>query len=453
MVEQLLKRVHIGAKRLNHNILARPFVRHVGVLTVANGVGAVLSFVQGILVARWLGPELYGVAALVMSVPALVYKFFDARSSEASIKYLSEFHARGDRTRAAALCRLGYLIDFAVGSVAFLGVLVIAPWASRAIVHRPELVWLLVIYAAAFLPRSLQGTSYAVLAVHHRFATIALIQTTITGVRVALVLGLVLAGWSVPGVVWGNAVALALMGLLYAIAARPLLRSSWGNIPWSSTWGALKGYRREFARFVAYTDLNALLALVPKELDLLLLGYLRGPQDSGYYKLAKTIGSSVGYVAGPLNSVVYPDLAKLWALREYRLLRDKVHRLLQRVGFPLGFLVVIPIFLTPFFVPIVFGEVYIPAIPLIMTFLLSGSMSLFLFWLKPLYLAMGATLSWTRMTAFLSILFVFLALPSTYVFGALGLSLSFLLSHAISAILLTMYILHQLNNYEAHRGF
>ena len=88
-------------------VIERKFVRDVGVLTIGNGVAAVLSFTQTILVARWLGPELYGVAALVMSYPSLVYTFFDARSSEVSVKYLSEFHARGEHERALAMCKLG----------------------------------------------------------------------------------------------------------------------------------------------------------------------------------------------------------------------------------------------------------------------------------------------------------------------------------------------------------
>ena len=41
-------------------VLRRRFVQDVGVLTGAHFVGAALSFTQGILVARWLGPEAYG---------------------------------------------------------------------------------------------------------------------------------------------------------------------------------------------------------------------------------------------------------------------------------------------------------------------------------------------------------------------------------------------------------
>ena len=60
-------------------VVARRFVRDVSVLMAANCVKAALNFVQGILVARWLGPELYGVAALVMVYPGIMHTFFDAR--------------------------------------------------------------------------------------------------------------------------------------------------------------------------------------------------------------------------------------------------------------------------------------------------------------------------------------------------------------------------------------
>src|SRR5574342_174913 len=93
-------------------VMGRKFVHDVGVLVVANCAGAGLSLIQGILVARWLGPEQYGIAALVMNYPSLVYTFFDARSVEASVKYLNEFHAGGEPNRVLAMCKLGYVVDF-----------------------------------------------------------------------------------------------------------------------------------------------------------------------------------------------------------------------------------------------------------------------------------------------------------------------------------------------------
>ena len=61
--------LQVVCETIRTKILKRKFVRDVGVLTVANVIVAALSFVQGIVVARWLGPELYGITVLVMSYP------------------------------------------------------------------------------------------------------------------------------------------------------------------------------------------------------------------------------------------------------------------------------------------------------------------------------------------------------------------------------------------------
>jgi len=422
MVKSLTSHGRDIALRLRHSLVGRPFVRHVGALTLANGVVAVLSFVQGILVARWLGPELYGVAALVMSVPALVYTFFDARSAEASIKYLSEFHAQGERERAAAMCRLGYLIDFGVALLAFVGVLFIAPWASREIVRRPELAWLLVFYAAGFLPRSLQGTSYAVLAVHDRFPIIASIDVVITATRVALALGFVLAGWSVAGVVWANTMAMALGGLLYTLPSWRLMKRSWGAVGWAESWSILKGYRQEIARFLAYNDLNALLGMIPKQLDVVLLGYFRNPTEVGFYKLAKSLTAIAGHLVGPLQSVTYAELARIWGLGDTSAFTNKIRRLAFQIGLPIGLLTLGGIVLIPIIIPALFGQAYHPSVPALQLLLVGSAIWVTLFWLRPTYLAIGKIRVWTR----ISVLVVLLSLLGFFVvtplWGYIGIS-------------------------------
>jgi O-antigen/teichoic acid export membrane protein len=62
-----------------------------------------------------------------MSYPTLVYTFIDARTSEASVKFLAEFHVRNERDRILAMCKLGYALDFAIASLAFLVVAISAP--------------------------------------------------------------------------------------------------------------------------------------------------------------------------------------------------------------------------------------------------------------------------------------------------------------------------------------
>lgn len=428
LLEQAIERVQALSPR---RLLALPFVRNVGVLTAANFASAALAFVQGILVARWLGPELYGVAALVMSMPNLVFTFFDTRSVEASLKFLSEFHARGEGEKALAMCKVGYAVDFTIALLAFLVSIFIAPWAALNIAHRSEATGLIIIYASAFLPRALVSTSYAVLASLGHFSVIAFIGIATTLVRVILVLGMVWLGWQVAGVVWGNAAAMVLTGLLYSTYAFPLAKRQWGGLWWQVDWHLLKGRGREILGFIVYNDLTVLLGMIPKQLDVVLLGYFRNPTEVGYYKLAKSIAGTVGYLVGPLQSVTYPKFAQLWGTGNQEGLRRTVRRLALSGGAPLGLAALLGIAFVPFVVPPLVGNAYRPEIVAMQLLLVGSAVWLAFFWLRPLYFAKGMIKTWTNITVFvvcLSIAGFIVAIP---LWGYLGLAIWLMLMHLL----------------------
>ncbi|MGQ4648728.1 oligosaccharide flippase family protein [Lyngbya aestuarii] len=409
-------------KNFKAKLIGRKFVRDVGVLTIANFVGALLSFAQGILVARWLGPELYGVTALVMSYPGLVYTFFDAYSSQASVKYLSEFHAQGEQQRALAMCKLGYVIDLAIAFLAFGTVLISANWAAREVAHQPEAVGLIIVYALAFIPRGLVGTSRAILSTLGKFYLMAWIEFLTTGLRVILVLCLVLGGWQVSGVVWGNAIAMVATGLVYGFIGQIETRRSWGSILSQGKWQVLKPQRGEIFRFLGYNNLSTLLGMLPKQMDVLLIGYFRNPLEVGYYSLAKKLVSMVSYMAGPLQSVTYPEISRLWGLGGKHALRQKVQRLALQVGLPLGLAVSATVVLVPFFLPLLLGEDYRPAIAATQLLLIGSATWLACFWLRPLYFTIDQIKTWSLGIGIYAFVFVVLSIPVTVNYGYVGMS-------------------------------
>jgi O-antigen/teichoic acid export membrane protein len=407
-------------------VLSRPFVQHVGILTIASFVQAMIGFVKGILVARWLGPELYGVAALIMSYPGLVYTFFDARSVEASVKYLSQFHAKGEKERALAMCKFGYLVDIAIAVLSFSVVAITAGLAAERIVHRSGLTPLILVYTASLIPRAFVGISYAVMATLGHFPQIAAIEVTTAILSFALVLGMVASGLGVAGVIWGNAIATGLMGVLYGIFALHFIQAQWEGHWWKGTWSGLRGYRREIVRFLAFTDLNALLGMIPKQLDVILLGYFRNPTEVGYYKLAKSLSGAVGYLVGPLQSVTYPELARLWSLGNKDGLRRRVCQLAWKVGMPLGAAVLLGTALVPFLLPILVGFAYRPAAFATQILLAGSAVWLAFFWLRPLYFATGHLRKWVIGIGIYAVSFIALSVLTVPRFGYVGMTLSLL---------------------------
>jgi O-antigen/teichoic acid export membrane protein len=401
-------------------VIGRKFIEDATALTAANVVGAGLGFVQGLIVARWLGPEQYGVAALVMSYPSLIYTFFDAKSSDAAVKYIGQHHAESNREGALAICKLGYAVDFGIALLSFLAVAASAGWGARNVVHREAEAGLLTLYAASFLLQSLTGASYAVLTTLGRFTLIARLNIASAALRVVLVLGLTAAGWQVAGVVFGNAFAIAANGLLLWLAARSAARGAWGATPIHGDLRAIGTRLREVLSFTVFSDLNTMIGIIPKKMDLILLGYARGTEQAGYYQLAKRLAGAAYNIIAPLQSVTYPEMVRLWAAGDAGALRRRVREFSIAVGAPLGAGGIAAAALMPVIIPPAFGEAYSPSIPATALMLIGSAVWAAFFWLRPLYLATGKVREWTAigaLTALLSLVGVAMIAP---VWGCTG---------------------------------
>ncbi|MBI3920261.1 MAG: lipopolysaccharide biosynthesis protein [Armatimonadetes bacterium] len=416
---------------LKQRLTDSKFAQSVGILTVANVLQGILGFTQGILVARWLGPESYGIAALVMSYPGLVYTVFDARSSDASVKYLSEFHARGEKDRAAAMCMVGYMTDFAIVCLALMVVMATAPWAAHHVAHQPQSTHLILLYAAAFVPRALAGTSNAVLVTLGNFNTIALLSTLVAFLRATMVVSLVWAGKNVAGVIWGNAAAMIVEGLLFGGVSLSLVRRKWGMPSVRGWWSPLFGYRREVFKFLAYNDLNALLGMVPKQLDIVLLGYFRNPTEVGYYKLARSLAGVAGYLAGPLQSVTYPRLAALIGEHRQSEFWRTLRRVALRIGLPLSAFCLLGIPLAPIVVRQLIGSSYVSSIPGTQILMVGYAGWVAFFWLRPAYMALGEIRAWVHQNAVYALILLVGMGISIPRWGYLGLALSLTMGHLL----------------------
>lgn len=421
-------------------LIPRHPLQQVGALTLANGFSEILNFFQGIFVARWLGPELYGTAVLVMSLPRLVYAFFDARSSQASTKYLSEFHVRKESEQAVAMCQLGYAVDFTIASCSLVVTLFLSSWAANHIVHRPELSWLIILYSVGFLPGALKGTSDAVLTTLEKFHLLAKIRVLGTFVRVGTIMALVLSGFGVVGMILGNVVGSAFTGLISWFVAWRIKRTVWTINGSRPRWAILGQSRKEILTFLGFNQLNSLLEVIPKQLDTVVLGYFRSAPEAGLYRLGKTFATAVGILAGPLQSVCYPEFSRLWGSQGYQELRDSVRRWALGFGLPLALIVILGLLLLPRLILMTAGEEYQGAGEVCQILFIGSGIFLVLFWLRPLYLAAGEIRFWVGFGS-ISAGVAIIAYPITAVFwGIYGIACSRVLVTFIRYLLAGVWV-------------
>ena len=258
-------------------------------LTVARFAGAALSLTQGILVARWLGPEQYGTAALVMTYPAVLFSFLDAKSGAAGVKYISEFEAKGEAKMALAMCKLGYGIDAALAAAALAVVAATAWWAEEHVVRTSGVAALMVVYAAALLPRALTGMSNGILSVLGRFQVMAWTDLNLhrcpssggPGTRGGR-LGRV--GSGVRQRAWARGPRHPVRGGRLRVRPKRL-----GGLMAVRIRSGPARPRERDSLVRLYVDLTELLGSFSKKLDVVLLGFFRGPEEVGLYRAREVV--------------------------------------------------------------------------------------------------------------------------------------------------------------------
>ncbi len=399
----------------------RAFVRDASSLSIAEVIAAVSSALQTILVARWLGPFSSGVVALVLAYPSVVFAVFEPQSSQAGVRYLGEFRAKGEDERALAMVRLGYLVDTALGAVAFAFVAATAAFAQTNVVDAKGSAALLIVYSAASALHTTVATSRSVMLTARRFRALAWERAATVLLGNILSVVFVAVGWGVAGAIWGVAIGIAVEAVLLSVLTHRTLRA-WGGA-WWRTRGSLLGERRgEIIRFIAYSDIEGLLNLVTRRLDVVLLGYLRGPVDVGYYRIARALSVLPGHLAWPLESTAYQRLTETNATAGEEAVFARTRRYARYAGVPLGLGLLATIPLIPFAIRITVGNAYAPAIPATQVLVAGSAVLLAAFWMRPLMLTLGHQRFWVVNSAVFVVASVIGFVWLTNRFGFIGMA-------------------------------
>jgi O-antigen/teichoic acid export membrane protein len=95
------------------------------------------------------------------------------------------------------------------------------------------------------------------------------------------------------------------------------------------------------------------------------------------------------YLIGPLKSVAYAELARLWGLGHRHAFLQRARSFALWIGVPLGISVLAGVGFMPFALPLLVGAAYFPAVRAAQLLFIGAGISLAFFWLRPIYLARG----------------------------------------------------------------
>jgi O-antigen/teichoic acid export membrane protein len=305
------------AKRFLRNPLLRRVIRNAGYLFSAQTASAALSMGQGILTARLLGVEGAGYVGIITQFASNINRLTSFRMAELVVSFVGEFSARGRQRHAAAVFKAAILAETGSSVLAFLLVVVLAPFGASLFAHEPALANLLAVYGLSVLANMMAESATGLLQYFNQFRTIAAIAIGQSLLTLLLILAAFISRSGLEAVVMAYLIGKIIWALSTSAAGLWQARVEWGPGWWRVRLGLLSDRRMDLIRFAVSTNITGTLTLITRDSEELWLGAFTSPLQVGYYKIAKAIMNILIIPVNPLISTTYREVAREVASRSW----------------------------------------------------------------------------------------------------------------------------------------
>ncbi|MBU1110078.1 oligosaccharide flippase family protein [Patescibacteria group bacterium] len=303
-------------------------------------LGYVINFIRGIILARLLAPELFGIFAMADFYQSLFGQPNQIGLDQAVIQ-------RKDKLEEAYNGHL--LIKLISAGVSLILAVAAAPILFKFYDHR--IVWALYGLMSVVLLQSLSATQTTYLRKHFAFKKISLIQIVSALITFGVSIYLAWAGYGV----W------ALVSVHVVMAVVTLLLQ-WLASPWRPTRKLDKNVNREMLGFGITIWVGGIFSFVMLQFDDFLVGQFAGILTLGFYAKAYSLAQHpLGLFAQAVNNVAAPLIAEVKNAPEK--LEKAMNLMLGLVYKGTVFVGMIFFIWSPQIITLLIGEKWLPAVP------------------------------------------------------------------------------------------
>ena len=314
-----------------------------GVFTLgAQSVKLLLQFISVVILARLLTPEDYGLFAIVIAMSVFVNLFKDMGLPTITIQ-----NPEITNIQVSNL----FWINAGMGFGFALLMVVAAPFVGW-VYHEPRLIPMLVVMALTCLAGGLSSQHQALLKRSMRFKALAVIDvfSMLAGVSVAILAAMNdHAYWS-----------LVYMHLAMAFATAV---GTWWACPWHPKRPRRRSGVRRMLKSGQHLTLTTFLSYIGRNLDALLIGWSRGPNELGFYNKSYMLLLLPSlHINLPVSGVALSSLSRTQGeLEQHRRHYTRIALLTTSLGMPLvSFLFVV----ADKAVLVILGQQWLPCVPI-----------------------------------------------------------------------------------------
>lgn len=406
---QLLKFTEAGTRRLVN----------IGHMLTGSFVNAGIMLVSVVIAARGLGPELFGSMVLVLALASTTERLIRFETWQPLVKFVADEELAGSPARMARLYAFGLMLDVSTAALATFITILAAFLSERMFGWHSIPVEAAAIYGVAMLCNII-GAPGAALRLSGRFRVIAYVQVPANIGRAILA---AFCLWSDSGLL-GYILAWTAAEVGYRLATLWLglraLKDRGIPSPFAVRW---TGLFREFPGFLSFAwsiNLSTMLRTLTTDADELVVGAVAGQSSASMYNLAKRVAKFSQEVGTQVQTVLYPEIARMWSSRNSEVFRSTVFRT-QRILSVIALLVIAVAWLIgPWLIRVGPGESYMPAYPILTVQVIAVLFTMHSAPGRSAILSMGRHRAILGISAIGTLVFYAVMVPGVLSYGAIG---------------------------------
>jgi O-antigen/teichoic acid export membrane protein len=294
-------------------------------VTIGKAVTSVTGLITLAILARHLGPTLFGVLALLRTVVMVTEQYANFNTWQAVIKYGTEAIADGRRDDVKRVIKLATIIDVTTAVIATLVIVALAFVIPGAFGWSTKLSLLCAFYAITVLTR-VAGVADGIFRICDAYRVQAIASTlSALSSTIAIVIAVLLDA-SFAGCVIALAIGEVIGNVYLTVMAFWVARQN-GYGGWART--SLRGARTTFPgilHFMITTNAQLTVRKTMGEADMFVVGAMLGAFASGLFRVIKQLGTLPARVFLPFEQVLFTELARYSAAGDYQAFRGLLRR-------------------------------------------------------------------------------------------------------------------------------
>jgi O-antigen/teichoic acid export membrane protein len=393
-------------------------------LISGSAMATVISAITSILIARFLGPELYGQYALALVAPNLLYLFTDLGVNQAITKFTSALKSEKQADGIPNIVKHGMIARAVIGVTIFALNYFLAGTIATYLLQRPDLEFYIQIASISILFQVIFTTATSAFVGLDKTEYQAISANTQAIAKAIASITLILAGLGIVGAITGYSLGF----VASSFVALPLLYLLLRKKKTANKGDSFKQNMKMLFKYGSPLYISVLLVGFIPVLNSVILAFFTTDTNIGNYKAATNFAALLIVLAEPITTVLLPAFSKL-----NRTSNQKIRDFFKIVVKYTTILVIpvaslITVFSTEI-VQIIYGSTYNLAplflSVLVLVYFLVGIGYLTL---PSLYNGLGETKTTLKMNLISFFVLITVAVPLTQMYSVTGLITAFVIS-------------------------